>query len=133
MIGIVLVTHGRLADEFKAALEHVMGPQKQIETVTIAAEDDANLCRGDIMEAVERADSGKGVVILTDMFGGTPSNLSISCMGRQGVEVIAGMNLPMLVKLGKTRMTLPLAEAVMVAQEAGRKYVTIASRVLHGK
>src|SRR3569623_202847 len=95
MIGLVLVTHGRLADEFKAALEHVMGPQKQIETITIGAEDDADLCRSDIIEAVKRADSGQGVAILTDMFGGTPSNLAISCMSRPKVEVLAGINLPM--------------------------------------
>ena len=103
MIGLVLVTHGRLADEFKAALEHVMGPQKQIEAITIGAEDDADLCRSDIIEAVNRVDSGDGVAILTDMFGGTPSNLAISCMSRPKVEVLAGINLPMLVKLAKVR------------------------------
>ena len=110
MIGLVLVTHGRLADEFKAALEHVMGPQKQIEAVTIGAEDDADLCRSDIIEAVNRVDSGDGVAILTDMFGGTPSNLAISCMSRPKVEVLAGINLPMLVKLASVR-TRPIAEA----------------------
>ena len=103
MIGLVLVTHGRLADEFKAALEHVMGPQKQIEAVTIGAEDDADLCRSDIIEAVNRVDTGDGVAILTDMFGGTPSNLAISCMSRPKVEVLAGINLPMLVELAKVR------------------------------
>ena len=103
MIGLVLVTHGRLADEFRAALEHVMGPQKQIEAVTIGAEDDADLCRSDIIEAVNRVDTGDGVAILTDMFGGTPSNLAISCMSRPKVEVLAGINLPMLVKLAKVR------------------------------
>src|SRR6185295_11107717 len=103
MIGLVLVTHGRLADEFRAALEHVMGPQKQIEAVTIGAEDDSDLCRNDIIEAVNRVDSGDGVAILTDMFGGTPSNLAISCMSRPKVEVLAGINLPMLVKLAKVR------------------------------
>ena len=105
MIGLVLVTHGRLADEFRAALEHVMGPQKQIEAVTIGAEDDSDLCRSDIIEAVNRVDSGDGVAILTDMFGGTPSNLAISCMSRPKVEVLAGINLPMLVKLAKVRET----------------------------
>ena len=94
MIGLVLVTHGRLADEFGAALEHVMGPQKQIEAITIGAEDDPELCRSDIIEAVNRVDSGDGVAILTDMFGGTPSNLAISCMSRPNVEVLAGINLP---------------------------------------
>src|ERR1700757_2757862 len=133
MIGLVLVTHGRLADEFRAALEHVMGPQKQIEAVTIGAEDDSDLCRSDIIEAVNRVDAGDGVVILTDMFGGTPSNLAISCMGRPNVEVLAGINMPMLVKLAKIRSKCPLEEAVAAAQAAGRKYVTIASRVLAGK
>src|SRR6187401_2789979 len=112
-----------------AALEHVMGPQKQIEAITIGAEDDPELCRSDIIEAVNRVDSGKGVVILTDMFGGTPSNLAISCMGRPNVEVLAGINMPMLVKLAKVREECPLEEAVAGAQAAGRKYVTIASRV----
>ena len=107
MIGLVLVTHGRLADEFRAALEHVMGPQKQIEAITIGAEDDADLCRSDIIEAVNRVDSGDGVAILTDMFGGTPSNLAISCMSRPKVEVLAGINLPMLVKLAKVREEHP--------------------------
>jgi len=133
MIGLVLVTHGRLADEFKAALEHVMGPQKQIEAITIGAEDDSDLCRSDIIEAVNRVDSGDGVAILTDMFGGTPSNLAISCMSRPKVEVLAGINLPMLVKLAKVREERSLPDAIAMAQEAGRKYVTIASRVLAGK
>ncbi len=97
MIGLVLVTHGRLADEFRAALEHVMGPQKQIEAVTIGADDDSDLCRNDIIEAVNRVDSGDGVAILTDMFGGTPSNLAISCMSRPKVEELAGINLHGLV------------------------------------
>ena len=133
MIGLVLVTHGRLADEFRAALEHVMGPQKQIESITIGAEDDSDLCRSDIIEAVNRVDSGDGVAILTDMFGGTPSNLAISVMNGPGIEVVAGINLPMLVKLARLRGELPLAEAVVRAQEAGRKYINIASRVLAGQ
>jgi len=133
MIGLVLVTHGRLADEFRAALEHVLGPQKQIEAVTIGSEDDSGLCRSDIIEALNRVDSGDGVAILTDMFGGTPSNLAISCMSRPNVEVLAGINLPMLVKLAKVRKEQSLPDAIAMAQEAGRKYVTIASRVLAGK
>src|SRR5882724_3151281 len=133
MIGLVLVTHGRLADEFGAALEHVMGPQKQIEAMTIGAEDDPELCRSDIIEAVNRVDSGDGVAILNDMFGGTPSNLAISCMNRPNVEVLAGINLPMLVKLAKVRADCPLDKAVAAAQEAGKKYITVASRVLAGK
>ena len=133
MIGIVLVTHGRLAVEFRAALEHVVGQQQQIEAVTIGPDDDVERRRHDIIEAVKRVDSGDGVAILTDMFGGTPSNLSISVMNRPKVEVLAGINLPMLVKLAKVRDEIPLAEAVAQAQEAGRKYITVASRVLAGK
>jgi len=133
MIGLVLVTHGRLAVEFRAALEHVVGPQTQIEAVMIGPEDDAERRRFDIIEAVKRVDTGEGVAILTDMFGGTPSNLSISVMNRPNVEVLAGINLPMLVKLAKVRDEVPLAEAVAQAQEAGRKYITVASRVLAGK
>jgi PTS system mannose-specific IIA component len=134
MIGLVLVTHGRLATEFHAALEHVMGnPQPQIEAVTIGPDDDVEQRRKDILEAVKRVDSGDGVAILTDMFGGTPSNLAISCMSSPKIEVLAGINLPMLVKLAKVRACAALPEAVAQAQEAGRKYVTIASRVLAGK
>jgi mannose PTS system EIIA component len=133
MIGLVLVTHGRLAVEFRAALEHVVGPQNQIEAVTIGPDDDVEIRRKDIIEAVKRVDSGDGVAILTDMFGGTPSNLAISVMSRPKVEVLAGINLPMLVKLAKVRGECPLADAVAAAQDAGRKYVTIASRVLSGK
>ena len=133
MIGIVLVTHGRLAVEFRAALEHVVGPQDQIEAVTIGPDDDVERRRHDIINAVKQVDTGDGVVILTDMFGGTPSNLSISVMNQPRVEVLAGINLPMLVKLAKVRDEYPLSEAVAQAQEAGRKYITVASRVLAGK
>lgn len=133
MIGLVLVTHGRLAVEFCSALEHVMGPQTQIETVTIGPDDDMERRRHDIIDAVARVQTGDGVVILTDMFGGTPSNLAISVMNAPDVEVVAGINLPMLVKLSKVRAELPLSEAVDVAQEAGRKYINVASRVLAGK
>ena len=133
MIGLVLVTHGALAVEFKSALEHVVGPQEQIETVCIGPDDDMEARREDIITAVGTADTGDGVVILTDMFGGTPSNLAISCMSRSKVEVLAGINLPMLVKLAKVRDEHSLPEAIAVAQEAGRKYITIASRVLAGK
>jgi len=133
MIGLVLVTHGRLAVEFRSALEHVVGPQEQIEAVTIDPDDDVEQRRNDIIEAVKRVDSGDGVAILTDMFGGTPSNLAISVMSRPKVEVLAGINLPMLVKLAKIRGECPLQDAIAAAQDAGRKYVTIASRVLSGK
>jgi mannose PTS system EIIA component len=133
MIGLVIVTHGRLAVEFRAALEHVVGPQQQIESITIGPDDNGEQCRKNIIEAVKRVDSGDGVAILTDMFGGTPSNLAISVMSRPKVEVLAGINLPMLVKLAKVRDSRSLPDAISAAQEAGRKYVTIASRVLAGK
>jgi PTS system mannose-specific IIA component len=133
MIGLVLVTHGRLAIEFRSALEHVVGPQRQIEAITIGPDDDVEQCRKNILEAVKRVDSGEGVAILTDMFGGTPSNLAISVMSQPKVEVLAGINLPMLIKLAKIREISPLQDAVAAAQEAGRKYCTIASRVLNGK
>src|ERR1700674_1637902 len=133
MIGLVIVTHGRLAVEFRAALEHVVGPQSQIEAITIGPDDNGEQCRKNIIEAVKRVDTGAGVAILPAMFGGPPSNLAISVMSRPKVEVLAGINLPMLVKLAKVRDECPLAEAVAAAQDAGRKYVTIASRVLTGK
>src|SRR5712672_360055 len=133
MIGLVIVTQWRLAVEVRAALEHVVGPQSQIEAITIGPDDNGEQCRKNIIEAVKRVDSGDGVAILTDMFGGTPSNLAISVMSRPKVEVLAGINLPMLVKLAKVRAEVPLSEAVAAAQESGRKYITIASRVLAGK
>lgn len=133
MIGIVLVTHGRLAEEFRHAVEHVVGPQSQLETVSIGAEDDMEQRRLDIVEAVARADSGSGVIILTDMFGGTPSNLSISILDEANVEVIAGVNLPMLVRLASVRSNTPLAKAVDLAKEAGRKYISVARQVLSGE
>ena len=133
MIGLVLVTHGQLATEFRSALEHVVGPQNQIEPITIGPDDNVEQRRHDIIEAVKKVDTGDGVIILTDMFGGTPSNLAISVMSRPMVEVLAGINLPMLVKLAKVRDECPLAEAVLAAQDSGRKYITIASRVLTGK
>ena len=133
MIGMVLVTHGQLATGFRAALEHVVGPQSRFETITIGPEDDMEQRRADILGAVARVQDGSGVVLLTDMFGGTPSNLAISCMSRPKVEVLAGINLPMLVKLAKVREERSLPDAIAMAQEAGRKYVTIASRVLAGK
>lgn len=132
MIGIVLVTHGRLAVEFRAAVEHVVGPQESIESVAIGPDDDLERRRLDIIEAVAEVDSGAGVIILTDMFGGTPCNLAISVMKDGRVEVIAGLNLPMLIKLVRARKEKSLAEAVEIAAEAGRKYVSVASRVLAG-
>ncbi len=133
MIGMVLVTHGHLATEFRAALEHVVGPQRDIETITIGPEDDMEQRRQDIVAAIGSVDSGQGVVLLTDMFGGTPSNLAISVMDRARVEVVAGINLPMLIKLASVRDVADLEQAVTQAQDAGRKYINIASRVLNGK
>ena len=133
MIGMVLVTHGRLAIEFRAAMEHVVGPQQQVETVTIGPDDDMDLRRREILDAIERVDTGDGVVILTDMFGGTPSNLAISVMNGGRTEVIAGINLPMLIKLASVRDECDLEKAVVQAQDAGRKYINVASRILAGK
>ncbi|GIX09370.1 MULTISPECIES: PTS sugar transporter subunit IIA [unclassified Elioraea] len=130
MIGLVLVTHGRLAEELRLAMEHVVGPQKGVATVCIGPEDDMEKRRQDILRGIDTVDTGDGVVLLTDMFGGTPSNLAISTMDRKNVEVIAGVNLPMLVKLASIRSTHPLGQAVGCAQDAGRKYIAAASRLL---
>jgi PTS system mannose-specific IIA component len=132
MIGMVLVTHGALAIEFKSALEHVVGPQDFVETVAIGPDDDMEQRRNDILGCVDRADQGGGVVILTDMFGGTPSNLAISVMQTREVEVIAGVNLPMLVKLARVRADLDIRAAVNAAADAGRKYINVASDTLGG-
>jgi PTS system mannose-specific IIA component len=129
MIGLVLVTHGHLADEFVAATEHVVGEQTCIEAICIAADDDMEVRRADIAAAMARVDEGDGVIMLTDMFGGTPSNLAISLM-RPGIEVIAGINLPMLIKLASVRKTMGVAAAVEAAQAAGRKYIAVASKML---
>ena len=133
MIGLVLVTHGQLAAEFRAALEHVVGPQDNMETISIGPDDDMEQRRTHILEAVSRADDGAGVILLTDMFGGTPSNLAISVMDQANVEVLAGVNLPMLIKLASARSNKSLSEAVEEAQTAGRKYINIASRILSGE
>ena len=133
MIGLVLVTHGHLAREFKLAVEHVVGPQEAFETVSIGPEDDMEQRRDDIVAAVASASRGKGVIILTDMFGGTPSNLAISVMEGHDVDVLAGVNLPMLIKLASVRADLPMEQALIAAQEAGRKYIAVASRILSGK
>ena len=129
MIGLVLVTHGHLADEFLGATVHVVGPQERMEAICIAADDDMEARRADIAAAIARCDTGKGVIMLTDMFGGTPSNLAISLMG-PNIEVIAGVNLPMLIKLASVRKTMKVAAAVDAAQEAGRKYIAVASKML---
>ncbi len=130
MIGLVLVTHGRLADELRSAMEHVVGAQRNVGTVCIGPEDDMESRRTEIRSLIEHIDTGDGVVILTDMFGGTPSNLAISMMSRDGVEVLSGVNLPMLVKLAKVRSAQTLSECVECAQIAGRKYIASASHVL---
>jgi PTS system mannose-specific IIA component len=133
MIGLVLVTHGHLATEFRAALEHVVGPQQNLATIAIAPDDDMESRRRDIIAAVEQVENGSGVIVLTDMFGGTPSNLAISVMEPGRIDVVAGINLPMLIKLASVREEKTLDEAVTSAQDAGRKYITVASRVLAGK
>ena len=132
MIGLVIVTHGGLAQEFRAALEHVVGAQQQMETVSIGPDDDMEARRADILAAVRKVDSGDGVVLLTDMFGGTPSNLAISVMDEMKIDVVAGINLPMLIKLTSIRTEYPISEAIDLAKEAGRKYINVASQVLSG-
>ena len=133
MIGLVIVTHGGLAVEFRNALEHVVGRQSHVETIQIGPDDDMEARRLEILEAVKRVDGGKGVIILTDMFGGTPSNLSISVMDESKAEVIAGINLPILVKLASIRGEMTLAQAVNIARDAGRKYIKVASQELSGE
>ncbi len=130
MIGMVLVTHGQLATEFRAALEHVVGPQTQLETITIGPDDDMEARRTDIADAIGRVEQGQGVIILTDLFGGTPSNLAISLMKSENVEVIAGVNLPMLIRLESARKVMGVHAAVTAAREAGRKYISVASEIL---
>jgi len=133
MIGLVLVTHGRLAEEFVAATEHVVGRQPNTRAVCIGADDDMEMRRKDILTAIGEVDDGSGVILLTDMFGGTPSNLAISVMNKAKVEVIAGMNLPMLIKLASVREDGDLTEVVALAQAAGRKYINVASILLEGE
>ena len=130
MIGLILVTHGRLADQFVEAMEHVVGPQEAIVTVCIGPNDDMEQRRADIAEAIAAVDTGKGVIILTDLFGGTPSNLAISLLDAGHVEVIAGINLPMLIRLAGARKSMDVTAAVQAAQTAGRNYITIASELL---
>jgi PTS system mannose-specific IIA component len=133
MIGLVIVTHGRLAEEFVAAMEHVVGPQRAVSAVCIGPDDDMEARRRQIVDAARAVDEGGGVILLTDMFGGTPSNLAISAMDEAHAEVIAGLNLPMLIKLASVRGREPLQTCVAHAQEAGRKYISVASYVLAGE
>ena len=133
MIGLVLVTHGGLAVELIAAMEHVVGHQTHVKAICIGPDDDMDLRRREILEAAKSVNLGDGVILLTDMFGGTPSNLAISVMEPGRIDVVAGINLPMLIKLASVREEKTLDEAVTSAQDAGRKYITVASRVLAGK
>ena len=130
MIGLVLVTHGRLAEEFVAATEHVVGPQDALRTVCIGPDDDMDLRKAEISAAVKDVNQGDGVIILTDMFGGTPSNLALALMEVGKIEVLAGVNLPMLIKLASIRSDTPLVEAVTLAADSGKKYINVASKVL---
>jgi len=132
LIGLVIVTHGRLAEEFVLAMEHVVGPQTGVRAICIGPEDDMEKRRKDILRAASDVDVGQGVILLTDMFGGTPSNLAISVMEQTHAEVIAGLNLPMLIKLASVRSRLDLHACVACAQEAGRKYISVASYLLAG-
>ncbi len=130
MIGLVIVTHGGLATEFRAAVEHIVGPQENMQTISIGPDDDMERRRSEILDRVREVEKGEGVIVLTDMFGGTPSNLAISIMEEANVEVIAGINLPMLVKLASVRADKPLAEAAEEARDSGRKYINVASQIL---
>ena len=130
MIGLVLVPHGRLAEEFISAMQHVVGPQDQVKAVCIGPEDDMEMRRSEILSKVGEVDKGSGAIVLTDMFGGTPSNLAISIMDKAKVEIIAGINLPMLIKLASLRKDKSLKEAVEGAQDAGKKYINVASKLL---
>ena len=130
MIGLILVTHGKLANEFLVALEHVVGPQRDVATICIGPHDDMEARRNEIAAAIKKVDTGKGVIILSDLFGGTPSNLAISLLDGGRVEVLAGVNLPMLIRLDSARKNLDVKEAVAAAREAGRKYISVASEVL---
>jgi PTS system mannose-specific IIA component len=130
MIGLILVTHGRLADQFVDAMEHVVGPQESIATVCIGPNDDMEQRRGEIADAITTVNQGQGVIMLTDLFGGTPSNLAISLLEPGTVEVIAGINLPMLIRLAGARKSSSVVEAVEAAQSAGRNYITVASEFL---
>ncbi|CAM3208482.1 PTS sugar transporter subunit IIA [Sphingomonas antarctica] len=133
MIGLVLVTHGALATEFVTAMEHVVGKQRAIAAICIGPDDDMDARREDIAAAIAEVDGGRGVIVLTDLFGGTPSNMAISLMQPGKVEVIAGINLPMLIRLEGARRTMGVRDAVAAAREAGRKYISVASEVLGEK
>ncbi|HQT65141.1 MAG: PTS fructose transporter subunit IIA [Acidocella sp. 20-57-95] len=124
MIGMVLVTHGALANALRDAMEHVVGKQTALATVCIESDAEIEGQRAEIAARMAEVNSGDGVILLTDMFGGTPSNLAMSMLNQPDVEVIGGVNLPMLVKLAKVRGSQSLAESVQCAETAGRKYIT---------
>lgn len=130
MIGIVVVSHGRLAHELVAAAEHVVGRLWRVRAVSIDSDDDLDQKRDQILAAVKACDDGQGVIVLTDMFGGTPSNLVLSIRGNVPMEIVSGANLPMLIKLAEVRELLSLDESAHAAADGGRKYVTIASELL---
>jgi len=130
MIGMILVTHGKLAETFIDAMEHVVGPQDGVATICIGPNDDMERRRKDIADAIQRVDTGEGAIILTDLFGGTPSNLAISLLDAGRIEVIAGINLPMLIRLAGARKAMNVTDAVGAAQTAGRNYITVASEFL---
>lgn len=132
MIGIIIVTHGRLAEEFVAAAEHVVGPLDQCAAICIGPDDDMEQRRDDIRDAIEAVDTGRGAIILTDMFGGTPSNLAISLIEKARIEVVAGVNLPMMIKLAEARDRVKVDELAVMAAEAGRRYIAVASDVIDG-
>ena len=132
MIGLVFVTHGNLASEFLAAMQHVVGPQENVACVCIGPDDDMDARRQEILQKAKETDSGKGVLLLTDMFGGTPSNLAMSIIAHGNYDVIAGINLPMLIKLATARKEMTLAQCVECAQDAGKKYINVASKLLNG-
>ena len=129
MIGLVIVAHDQLAGALLATTEHVVGTQGGVKAIAIGAQDDLTQRQGEIDAAVAEVDSGDGVVIVTDMFGGTPSNLAHGAMTGDRVEVLYGANMPMLVKLAKMR-DKPLAEAVAAAIDSGRKYINSAGTIL---
>jgi mannose PTS system EIIA component len=133
MIGVVLVTHGRIAEEFRKAVIHVVGEQEAMVAICIEADDDMQRRRDDIVKAVAEVERGQGVIILTDMFGGTPSNLAISVMTAGKIEVLAGLNLPMLIKIARARANGDIASTLKAGHDAGRKYINIASQVLTGQ
>ena len=130
MIGVVVVSHGKLARELVAAAEHVVGAQENFTSISIEPDDDMEARREQIIQTAKASDTGSGVVILSDMFGGTPSNLAISVMPQGKIEVIAGANLPMLIKLAEVRGQMSIGDAAKAASDAARKYISIASQLL---